>query len=193
MGWLENSNFKFQNSRKSMKCWLPITVRNRVALGFAGVSLVMFLIWNFLPNYEYGETVPDGIMAMVVWPQMFDPDNYIRVIKSPDVDGYLNVAACLALIQSGLVILAILPLWKILHTSLYVRLPLALVNLVGGLVVSWFVLKYGIDDKDLFEAAAVGLIALSMLTVSAAMFIFKNELGLRNEREVKDLMGGRGR
>lgn len=191
MGWFESSSFKEEDDLiTAIKDWLPITVRNRVALGFAFAALVMFLVWNFLPNYPNGETEPDGIVAMDLWSSVFDLDNYIHVIKSPDIDGFMVIAACFSLTQSGLLVLAILPLWKILHSSLYVRLPLAVVNLAGGLLVLWLVFEDGIEGRNIIYLVAMVLLAFSMLSLSVAMFIFKNELGLRHEREVEGLMGG---
>jgi len=39
-----------------MSGWLPLTARNRVALGLAALALVMFVMWNCLPHYDYGAT-----------------------------------------------------------------------------------------------------------------------------------------
>ncbi len=176
-----------------MKDWLPITKRNRVALGFAVAALVMFVTWNFLPDYNYGESSPHGIVATELWPNVCSPDTLTNVIKSPDIDGFLELAATLALIQNGLVLLVILPFWKMLHASIYIRLPLVLVNLAGGAVVSWFVFADGVDLDDLhglYELITLCLIALSMISLGVTMLIFKNELGLRHELEVKKMMGG---
>lgn len=183
-----------------MKDWLPITVRNCLALGFAMLALVMFVTWNFLPFYQEdfstGLSAPkptyQGLVLMQVWPEMVDPDNYILVFKSPDVDGFLSVAASVALIMNGLIVLTLVPLWKILHASIYLRLPIALVNLLGGAVV----LKYSIEslikehNDAPFQNLTLFLIALTMLTVFLSMLIFKNELELRHELEVKKIMGG---
>ncbi len=168
----------------SFRDWLPITGRNRVALGFAALALVMFVVWNGLPHYEYGETKPDGIVASFIWLEILSPDHYIRVFKSPDIDGFLDVAASMALIQSGLVTFAALPFWKLLHASAFVRLPLAFVNLIGGAIVVWFVIQYDPDDAVPYVFAILSLIALNMFALSAALFTFNNELALRNERMI---------
>jgi hypothetical protein len=202
----EISNSNFQPSKQSdvmtdaIKDWLPITKRNRMALGIAGLALLMFVTWNFLPFYDRDyttDTYPpkptyQGLVAIQVWPQMVDPDNYIMVFKSPDVDGFLSVAASVALLMNGLIVLTLVPLWKILHASIYLRLPIALVNLLGGAVV----LKYSIESliKEYnhapFQNLTLFLIALTMLMVSLSMLIFKNELELRHELEVKKMMWG---
>jgi hypothetical protein len=178
---------------ESLKDWLPITKRNRVALGVAVLALVMFVSWNFTPTYSYGESTPDGIVAMDLWPAVCSLDIITDVIKSPDIDGFLELAATLALFQNGLVLLIILPFWKMLHASVYIRLPLVLINLAGGAAVFWFVFDNGLeldDLQELFELIALCLIAMSMISLGISMMIFKNELELRHELEVKKTMGG---
>ena len=166
-----------------MNGWLPITTRNRVALGLAALSLVVFVIWNCLPHYAYpAATEPDGIVASFIWLGVLRPDHYIRVFKSPDIDGFLGIAANMALVQCALVTLAGLPFWKLLHASAFVRLPLAFVNLIGGAIVVWFFIRYDSDDPRPYFFAILSLIALNMFALSAALFVFKNELALREER-----------
>lgn len=166
----------------TFKEWLPITARNRFALGLAVLSLVMFVTWNCLPNYFYGGNEPAGMMASFVWPQVLSPYHYMRVLKSPDTNGFVEIAAYVTLVQSGLVTLAAIPFWKLLHASAFVRLPLAFVNLTGGAIVVWFVIQYDPDDAVPYVFAILSLIALNMFALSAALFTFKNELALREER-----------
>ena len=167
----------------SFREWLPITARNRVALGLAFAGLLIFVIWNFLPYFEYGETEPNGIVAMTIWHEgVLNPHHYMMVLKSPDVEGFLSLAANMALVQCGLVSLALAPFWKHLHGSAYIRLPLAIVNLVGAGVVLWHLKELGSDDDIRGAVATLSLIALNMFALSAALFTFKNELALREER-----------
>lgn len=162
-----------------MSGWLPITARNRVALGLAFAALVMFVVWNCLPYYDYGgATEPNGIVAMTLWPEIvFSPDFYLMVFKEPDMEGFLVVASFMAMIQSALVTLAAMPFWKHLHASPYIRLPLAIVNLLGAAATLWL-----LSEASLNWVAPLILIALNMFTLSAALFVFKNELALREER-----------
>jgi hypothetical protein len=168
----------------SFKEWLPITTRNRVALGFAGLALVMFVLWNCLPNYEYpGDLEPNGIVAMTLWhEEVLSPDYYIMVLKAPDVEGFLVIAAFTALIQSAVVSLAAVPFWKALHASPYVRLPLATVNLFGGGVVLWHLCDMGFEESARYWVATLSLMSLNMFALSAALFTFRNELAWREER-----------
>ena len=122
----------------SLREWLPITRRNRVALGLATVALVMFAVWNCLPWYEFANEPAKEIAAMAVWPYAFSPDDYIRTLKSPDIEGFLTIPTYLALILCGLINLTAVPCWKILHASSFIRIPLAFVNLIGGAVILWF-------------------------------------------------------
>jgi hypothetical protein len=169
-----------------IKDWLPITKRNRVALGFAFAALVMFVTWNFLPDPHGSE----DIVAMELWPELVSLDNYINAYKSPDIDEFRSTVASMSVILNGLLILAIVPFWRILHASNYIRVPLAVLNLIGGLMVLWYVVESLIESDDLDELFVLLLIALSMLALSVALFIFNNELGIRHELEVKKTMVG---
>lgn len=176
----------------SFREWLPITTRNRVALFLAFAGLVMFVGWNCLPVYHFHDEPPVGLAVTVAWPEVFSPDSYLPTLRSPEIEGFLEIAAYLALMQSGIVTLAAVPFWKLLHASAYVRLPLAAVNLFGGAVVLWHLSEYGLDDPPPYSAALLLLIAMSMLAISAALFTFRNELGLRSEKEVREVSGKGG-
>ena len=168
----------------SFKEWLPVTVRNRVALLLAFAALVMFVVWNCLPNYEYaGDTEPDGIVATSLWPEeILSPDLYVQTFKDPDMIGFLAVAACMSLILNALVTLALIPLWKFLHASPYIRVPLAFVNMLGGAVIVWHLLANASTEPQPYWLAILLLMASGMFAVSAALFVFKNELALREEK-----------
>lgn len=167
----------------SFRGWLPITARNRVALCLSALSLVLFLVWNFLP-YQNGFDGPsEEIFATHIWPEVFSPGIYTHAIRTPIFDDSLVIICFLSLPLSGLVILMGVPLWKVLHASNYIRLPLALMNLIGGSAIAWIPIKIGLSfgTNPIFFAPLVFMI-LSMFSVSAALFIYKNELALRNGR-----------
>lgn len=105
------------------------------------------------------------------------------------MEGFLVLAAFMALIQNALVTLAAVPFWKALHASPYIRLPLAVVNFLGGAVVLWHLHEFGINELPPYLGAFFLLTALSMFALSAALFTFRNELALRSER---DFSGNRG-
>jgi hypothetical protein len=180
----------------AIKNWLPITKRNRVALGFAFAALVMFVVWNCFPSYitHYASSHTtytfEGLVFMMIWPEMVDLGNYLSVIRSPDINGFIRVAASMALLLNGLLVLMIVPLWKMIHASKFLTIPLAVANFVGGLVVLWILFKENLDTSPApYEVATLLMIALTMLVLSLALFIFKNELGLRDDLEVKKMMG----
>ncbi len=189
----------------AIKDWLPITKRNRVALGFAVAALLMFVSWNFFPYYQVSEKSyaksymdspiyeRDGFISMQIWPNMVHPDSYLYAIKSPSIERFLGVAACVSLLLNAFVVLALVPFWKIIHVSKYLTIPLGSANFLGGSVVMWFLyddcLKYPSSNAP-YEVATLSMIALSMWALAAALFIFKNELELRHEREVEKTMDG---
>jgi hypothetical protein len=175
----------------AIKDWLPITVRNRVALGFAGLALVMFVTWNFLSYNNRDEGWVAGMAAMKIWPPVFSPSSYVVVVGFLGYyDGFKIVAMMVSLILSGLTVLVILPFWKILHASTYVRLCLAIMNLAGACATLLFAFESITWSVSYLPGMIFVLMALSMLALSASFFIFKNEIGLRHEREVKKMMGG---
>jgi hypothetical protein len=166
----------------SFNHWLPITKRNRVALCLAALSLVMFVVWNCLPYYHAEGEPSSGIVATVAWPEFFTPDNYLDVFRSPDIDGFLSVTASFGVILGGLVVLMAVPFWQILHASGFVRVPLAVLNLLGGAVITWHLFDSVGDHMAPYWFITILLMALSLFSISAAFFLFKNELPLREAR-----------
>lgn len=171
--------------------WLPITRRNRIALGFAFAALVMFLVWNCTPFYPYGRNEPDGLAATKLWPQVLNVRIYIRVMRSPDIMGFVGVAAMMAMILNALVVLAVVPFWKIFHASAYLTAPIAVVNFLGGFVFCWAISEIGFNDAPAFAIFILGMMTCSMFALAAAMCIFKNELQLRHEREVGETLNSK--
>lgn len=174
----------------TLKNWLPITKWNRVAVGFIFMGLVMLVTWNFIPVYEVYDSHPQGLALEVIWGEVFSLDFYLDAFKSPSIDDFISICACMALIQNAVVLLVGLPFWKIFHASNYLKVPLALVNLVGGLIVLKFFFESFMDNETFSTQVILLLIAMSMLAVFLAMLIFKNELELRHDLEVKKTMGG---
>jgi hypothetical protein len=172
--------------------WLPITGRNRVALCLAALALLLFVVWNCLPNYHYKDTKPHGIVATSLWPAVIKPSHYITVFKSPNIQSCLAIAAWMALIPNAFVTLAAVPFWKLLHASSYIRLPLACVNFFDCTVWLLLFFRYGHDDLHPKLVFIFSLKTLSMFTLSAALFVFKNELAQREEKKLRDLTGKGG-
>lgn len=189
----------------TIRNWLPMTKRNRVALGFAFAALVMFVTWNFFPYYQVSEKSyansymdspiyeRDGFISMQIWPILVNPDYYLYAIKSPSIQGFLGMGAWVSILLNALVVVTLVPFWKIIHASKYLMFPLGAANFLGGSVVIWSMyddyLKYPSSNAP-YEVATLSLIALSMWALAAALFIFKNELELRHEQEVEKTMGG---
>lgn len=166
----------------SLKEWLPITGRNRIALCLAGLSLVMFVAWNCFPIVDTREGAPTGIFASFLWREVLSPETYIEVVRSPNFNEFLNLATCIALILTGLVVLLAVPLWQALQASNYIRLPIALLNLSGGSVFVWHFSETSRNDSGTSWPVILTLMAVGMFGQAAAFFTFKNELALRDER-----------
>jgi hypothetical protein len=179
---------------EALKDWLPITVRNRVALGFAFAALVMFVTWNILPLRNSIIGYPTA--SFFLWPKAFSLNNYIHLLKSTSTASFLELAAYLTLLLNGLIVLVIIPFWRVFHVSGYIRVPLAVVNFTGSLINFRYAFfnypkkaDYSIDWSNPWFIVVI-LIGLSMLTLSVTLFLFKNEQGLRNDLEVKKSIAG---
>lgn len=167
----------------SFREWLPITTRNRVALSMAALSLVMFVAWNCLPFYLSPDEPPVGLATTIIWPEVFSPDSYIRAFRTRDIVYFFEyTASSLAIIQCAFLSVLAVPFWKTLHASPYIWMPLAFVNLIGGGIHLWIALFDGLEDPRPCSITLPLLIALNMLILYAALFTFRNELALREER-----------
>lgn len=168
----------------SFNHWLPITKRNRVALCLAALSLVMFVVWNCLPlsllDDDGGGST--GIIASAFWSAVFSPDVYLNAIRSPGLWEFLMVAACLATLSGGLVILLTIPLWEMLHASPYLKLPIAWLNLVGGVAWCCLAIFFFALVREPGSGYMAFFMSLSLFSISAAFFIFENELMLRKAK-----------
>ena len=162
--------------------WLPITKRNRVALCLAALSLVMFVTWNLLPNFAGEEGGPTGTTASIFWSLVFSPDMYLSAVRSPGIGEFMAIAANLATLLGGLVILLTIPFWEIFHASSYLRLPIAWVNLAGGISWAWYAIILVSVDPNPYSGATAFLMSLSLFSISASFFLFQNELMLRKAR-----------
>jgi hypothetical protein len=202
-GWA-GLNFKFQKSNfkeegdliAALKNWLPITVRNRVALGFAFAALVMFVTWNLLPFYDYDYDSPDisyirdGVMFMQLWSKYFEPDYYMNMVGSHKISGFIEFSMVVSYLINSLLVLIFVPFWKVIHLTKYVTMPLGVSGLVSGCIwVFGYIHLTKIQNNAPYMEMRFLLTSLSLFALSASLFIFKNELGLRHEREVKKTMG----
>ena len=171
--------------------WLPITIRNRMALGFAFAALVMFVVWNLMPYYPMVDEPSEGLVLTGFWPRFFDMDYYVISFRSPDVEDFMELAAIMALFLNALVVLVLVPFWKFLHASRFLTIPVAVVNLLGGSLILWFTYDMGVEHAPKYSLLVMSLIACTMYFLGLAMLIFKNELGLRHEREVGETLNSK--
>lgn len=172
--------------------WLPITKRNRVALGFAALALVMFVTWNLLPAYNYGESTPAGRVFQSVWPIFVDLEFYRFVMSSLDKQVLRIVFIMLAVLFQGLLVFTILPFWKVIHASRCLTVSVAVANIAGGFFILWELFTQGYQHASIpYQSLTLLLVGLTMLMLATALFIFKNELELRYEIEVEETLNSK--
>lgn len=152
----------------SFQKWLPKNERNRFAFVLANISLILLIAWNLLPASE--DT--DGIFAIVFWPMITDPNNYIYIIKTKDLHGMMWIAAIFAIVLSSIMSLLLVPFWRIFHATPYLRIPIAAISIIGALTIS-SLLFADVSDELIVSFA---LMALQMFTLSLALLTFDNEL-----------------
>jgi len=160
--------------------WLPETWRNRNALLLALASLVLFCGWNFMPYYDSRDASQEGVVAYHLWPEVVSPSSYTQAMKTKDPDAILGVLASLTVIFTALICVLTIPLWRVIHISAFLRLPPAIMTLIGGLVVGKFFVEAMLEGNEFYNPHPVMelsllLICLNMFASSAALFLMKHE------------------
>jgi hypothetical protein len=163
--------------RDTLKDWLPITARNRVALGFAVLALVLFVTWNLLPITLSGRFFKhfEGSGARFIWRAVFNLDFYISIFKLREPNDFLILFVYIALVFYSLLTLMIIPFWKIIGATPLLKIPFAIMTLAGAFATFYM------TDAMIFRILPTCvyvvflLIILSMFSLSLAFFIFTNE------------------
>lgn len=160
--------------------WLPITRRNRVALCLAALSLVMFLGWNFWPVSYDGE--PSGNGASNTWPEVVSYRTYVYRRVGVDLEWFTVRCIFISLPLNALVSVLLIPLWKVLHASPMIRVPLAMLSLAGGIAAACYLFRLPGVPADSGWDWILSFMASSLLLNAAALLTFRNELAIRDER-----------
>ena len=155
--------------------WLPQTRRNRLALGFAVLALVLFVSWNLQPFRAYKNHPAEGNVAQNLWPEILDPSFYYDALRNPDLDNALGIAASLAVILSALLSLTLIPLWRFFQTSRLLNLPPAFLCLIGSGCVAWFLGKLSPETDSRESFLCLALMALNLFCISLSLFALKPE------------------
>ena len=155
------------------KEWLPITPRNRLALVFAGFSLVVFVIWNCVPVSDPWGVLPNKMFGINFWVIVFSIDPYLYTFKNPSIESFMGVAAVISIVVSSVTTILIIPFWRFCHAATGISLTVAISTLLGGILLLILLIDGGGSGSS---AVAAALIAVNMLLTSAALFIFDNEL-----------------
>jgi len=99
-------------------------------------------------------------------------------MRSRDPDHILGIIACLTVIFSALISVLTIPLWRVIHASAFLRLPPAIMTLIGGVVIGRYFFKALFDNNDYTHESVIIvllLISLNMLATAAALFLMKHE------------------
>jgi hypothetical protein len=141
--------------------WLPRSLRNRIGFGLAVLSLVLLVVWNLLPNYEYGEVASNGCVGRHVWPEVIKELSNFPAGGSFDFKEIMNKVCVIALVFMLLVTLLQLPLWTWWRKSLLLRIiPCGVFALAGV-----FVLILMMDEIDFYWNRAPKCTLLTMILI----------------------------
>jgi hypothetical protein len=155
--------------------WLPQTRRNRLALGFAALALILFVSWNLHPYRSYSGAPIEGTVAQNLWPEILDPSSYYYALRNPNLEDAMGCVASLAIILSALLSLSLIPLWRFFHSSRLLNLPPAILCLIGSGSLTWFLARFSHQTVPREWFVSVSLMALNLFCISLSLFAMKPE------------------
>jgi hypothetical protein len=149
--------------------------RNRVALLFALLSLILFVSWNFTPQYEWGND--DAYKQNCFVYQMFWTESIkelINFMKSPEMGQQAWVAILeLLLLLHVFVMLSLIPAWKFWQSTVILRMIPAVMLTCAGLILIYFLWKN--SERPPPHIITLLLIAANIYSTAFSLLCFKNE------------------
>lgn len=153
--------------------WRPQTRRNKIALGMAIYSLLLMIGWNLAPMYNgpFSEETYQGIVAVTVWPSIYDDIG--RSFTDYDIDNTPGLIADFCLVLLVFLQLTIAPLWHIFSQSKLLRYIPAVICLIGFGICAYFSLPK--DYNTWQEMYPLYLITINLFTTCITLLLLKNE------------------
>lgn len=155
--------------------FFPRSKRNRIALWLALLSLVLFVAWNLMPNYQYNYEYDilerKGYTFQKIWPDI------IRIIMRLNNYSITSQQALLSLmcglvIFHAIVMISLIPAWKFWQSSSIVRIiPSVLISFCGGILII-FLMKI---PGSIHEIIPISFMTASIFTTALSLLCFKNE------------------
>lgn len=103
--------------------FFPRSTRNRVALGLGLFSLIIFFAWNLMPHYEWVSDIEykrAGFVFQSFWPEIIN--DLVQGFQISRMSERSDIALfCLLSIFQVVVMLSIIPAWKLWQSRLILR------------------------------------------------------------------------
>jgi hypothetical protein len=160
--------------------FIPQTTRNRWAWGFAWASLLLMLVWNFMPYYEYeypsNGWKQDGIVITQIWPSIAQ-SLYQSLTHPLDADEVLSIIASMAVILMAMIQFLLAPLWRVFSASRLLRLIPAGMCVLGMLAIVYFIFHdlMPVQENNDRDAVMLSLISLNLLMTAVALILYGPE------------------
>ena len=104
------------------------------------------------------------------------------------MDEFLSVVSNLAFLFNSLIMLAIIPFWRVLHASSYIRIALAASNFYFAYIAIRISIVCEQCNGPVSTSTIFMLIGIATAAAGAALIIFENELCERYDLNVKKIM-----
>ena len=140
---------------------------------------MVFVVWNFLPC---GNELYEAPAYSFVWPVIFSSLIDYRMYSDMGFDELARMAFFLVTLCYGVLSFFLVPMWAVFHASNFIRIPLAVIGMSGGLILVFGMAFLDWAPSDTDELILMILITFQLIFGSTALFVFKNELALRNAR-----------
>lgn len=153
--------------------FFPRSTRNRIALGLAILSLLLFFAWNFMPAYKlvsHDTYERDGFTFQDLWPDILNGTTlaFRTALLGPNI---LAALLCFLFILHCLVMMSIIPAWKLWQSTFILRLIPAILIIACGLIFC-YLLRSG---RPLHYYTTHSLVAANIFTTALSLLCFKNE------------------
>lgn len=155
--------------------FFPRSTRNRIALMLGLLSLFLFFVWNLMPSYEWvsdTEYKRAGSVFQSFWPEiindLFQGFEASRMSERSDISLF-----CLLSIFQVVVMLSIIPAWKLWQSRLILRFIPAFMIIICGLILSYYLLKN--IERPVPNVITFIIMDANIFSTALSLLLFKNE------------------
>jgi peptidoglycan/LPS O-acetylase OafA/YrhL len=153
----------------------PRSTRNRIALMLGLFSLILFFAWNLMPHYEWvsdTEFKRAGFVFQSFWPEIIN--DLVQGFQISRMSERSDIALfCLLSIFQVVVMLSIIPAWKLWQSRLILRFIPAFMIIICGLILSYYLLKN--IERPVPHVITFIIMDANIFSTALSLLLFKNE------------------